>query len=345
MGSGLDRSVTRVADSTETSAPLLSIVIPVYDEERVIQEFHRRLIGVTEAMSTSCEVVYVNDGSADRTLELLKSLNPGRENIRILNLSRNFGKDIALTAGLDFSRGDAVIVIDADLQDPPELIPEMVDCWTQGYDVVYATRSSRRGESWLKKFSAKMFYRTIQHMSGQVKIPEDTGDFRLLSRRAVNAITQLREHHRFMKGLFSWIGFRQKSIFYERDSRFAGKTKWNYWRLWNFSLDGITSFTTVPLRVATYVGLLTAISSFCYGSFIIFRAIVIGDPVPGFPSLMAVITFLGGVQLLTLGIFGEYLGRTFNESKRRPLYFLQDEFEIKKIDRSRRQKDTSSARI
>jgi glycosyltransferase involved in cell wall biosynthesis len=226
-----------------------------------------------------------------------------------------------MTAGLDHARGDAVIVIDADLQDPPELIPELIAEWRNGFDVVYAKRTARDGDSAMKKATAAAFYRIIQRVS-RVRIPEDTGDYRLLSRRAVDALVQLREHHRFMKGLFAWIGFPQKAVLYRRDPRFAGAGKFNYWRLWNFALEGLTSFTIMPLKVATYVGVLTALGSFVAAANIIYDTLVHGNPVPGYPSLMVVILFFGGLQLLFIGVMGEYLGRLFNESKRRPLYFL-----------------------
>jgi len=240
--------------------------------------------------------------------------------VAVIDLSRNFGKEIALTAGLDHASGEAVVVIDADLQDPPELIPELVEKWREGYDVVYARRTTRDGESFLKKSTAKLFYRFIQGVS-RVQIPEDTGDFRLLSRRAVESLKQLRETHRFMKGLFAWIGYPQIAVNYRRDPRFAGQTKWNYWQLWNFALEGITSFTINPLKIATYLGLITSVGSFTYALFIIYKTFAFGDPVQGYPSLMVVILFLGGVQLMSLGVIGEYLGRMFNETKRRPLYF------------------------
>lgn len=226
-----------------------------------------------------------------------------------------------MTAGLDHAVGDAVVLIDADLQDPPELIPQLIEEWKNGFDVVYAKRVTRDGESWVKKATAFAFYRLIQRVS-RVEIPQDTGDFRLLSRRAVDALKQLREHHRFMKGLFAWIGFPQKAVPYRRDARFAGETKWNYWKLWNFALEGFTSFTIAPLKLATYVGISVGLVSFFYAVWIIYKTIVFGEPVRGYPSLMAVLLFLGGVQLFSIGILGEYLGRLFNESKRRPLYFL-----------------------
>jgi glycosyltransferase involved in cell wall biosynthesis len=302
--------------------PLLSIVVPAYNEEAVLPEFHRRTAAVLDGLPMEAEVIYVNDGSMDRTLHVLRELRVRDARVGIVDLSRNFGKEIALTAGLDVARGDAVIVIDADLQDPPELIPELLRKWSEGYDVVYAQRGSRAGESLAKKATAYAFYRLIQRMS-RVRVPADTGDFRLLSRRALDALTQLREQHRFMKGLFAWIGFPQAGVPYRRDARFAGDTKWNYWRLWNFALDGITSFSIAPLKVATYLGLSIAAFAFFYALWIVAKTLIWGDPVPGFPTLIVVVLFLGGMQLTFLGIIGEYLGRMFDETKRRPLYVLK----------------------
>lgn len=306
---------------TKSSKLSLSVVVPAYNEEEVLSEFHRRLSDVLNALNSPYEILYVNDGSHDRTLDVLNSFcDP---HVAIIDLSRNFGKEIALTAGLDHAKGDAVIVIDADLQDPPELIPKFIEKWLDGYDVVYAKRTARDGETFLKKSTARLFYRFIQGVS-RVKIPEDTGDYRLLSRRAVEALKQLRETHRFMKGLFTWIGYPQIAVDYRRDPRFAGKTKWSYWQLWNFALEGITSFTINPLKIATYLGLTTSVASFSYALFIIYKTLVHGDPVRGYPSLMVVILFLGGVQLMSLGVIGEYLGRMFNETKQRPLYFINN---------------------
>jgi glycosyltransferase involved in cell wall biosynthesis len=299
----------------------LSVVVPAFNEEQVLPEFHRRLSAVLDTMPVTAEIVYVNDGSSDRTLAVMARLREQDPRVAVVDLSRNFGKEIALTAGLDHARGDAVAVIDADLQDPPEMIPELFRGWVEGYDVVYGKRTSRAGESIVKKSTAYLFYRIIQRLS-RVRLPEDTGDFRLLSRRAVDALGRLREQHRFMKGLFAWIGFRQKAVPYERAPRAGGKTKFNYWRLWNFALEGITSFTTAPLRVATYLGLVTAGGAFAYGGFIVADTLMFGNPVAGYPSLLTVVLFLGGVQLVTIGIIGEYLGRMFDESKQRPLYFL-----------------------
>jgi polyisoprenyl-phosphate glycosyltransferase len=301
---------------------MLSVVAPLFDEEVVLPEFHRRLSKVLDCLEGMSEIIYVNDGSRDKTLSLLHELRQIDSRVAIVNLSRNFGKEIALTAGMDHSRGESVVVIDSDLQDPPELIPQLLDRWRKGFDVVYATRMAREGETYVKKKTAKWFYRIIGYMS-RIEIPADTGDFRLLSRRAVDAVRRLREQHRFMKGLFAWIGFPQTSIAYNRDPRFAGDTKWNYWKLWNLAIEGITSFTTAPLKLASYSGLITAFVAFVYSVWIIYKTLRFGDPVAGYPSLMVVILFLGGIQLTAIGIIGEYLGRIFNETKHRPLYLVE----------------------
>lgn len=300
----------------------LSVVVPAYNEQEVLPEFHRRLSLVLDELKFACEVVYVNDGSTDATVDVIGTLRTSDSRVALVDLSRNYGKEVALTAGLDHATGDAVIVIDADLQDPPELIPELIVTWQKGYDVVYAKRVARDGESWFKKASAHVFYRVVQHFS-RVRIPEDTGDFRLLSRRALDSLLKIRERNRFMKGLFAWVGYKQTAVLYRRDPRFAGDTKWNYWRLWNFALDGITSFTVAPLKVASYVGMFIAVGAFAYGAFVIVRTLLFGDPVAGYPSLMVMVLFLGGVQLMALGVIGEYLGRMFEETKQRPLYLVQ----------------------
>jgi len=304
------------------SQELLSIVVPAYNEAKVLPEFHRRLSAVLDRVDVAAEILYVNDGSRDETADVLAVLQKQDARIGIVDLSRNYGKEIAMSAGLDYASGDAVVIIDADLQDPPELIPELVVQWRAGYDDVYARRISRDGESFLKRATAHLFYRLIRQVS-DVDIPPDTGDFRLLSRRAVNALKQLREQHRFMKGLFNWVGFERKEIVYRRDPRAAGNSKWNYWRLWNFALEGITSHTTVPLRLASYLGILVAFSAFIYAAFVAYDKLVHGNPVAGYPSLMVVLLFLGGVQLMTLGVIGEYMGRMFDETKKRPLYFVK----------------------
>ena len=301
----------------------LGIVIAAYNEADALPAMHARLSRVLDAMSLPAQVVYVDDGSRDATWQVLGAIAAGDPRVRLLRLSRNFGKELALTAGLDHVDADAVVVLDADGQDPPELLPEFVARWREGHDVVYGTRASRDGESWLKRATASAFYRTINRVSN-TGIPADTGDFRLMSRRVVESLRGLRERQRFMKGLFAWVGFPNTAIAYRREARIAGRSKFNYWRLWNFALEGITGFSTAPLRVATYVGLGTALLAFGYGMWIIAKTLAWGDPVQGWPTMMAVVLFLGGVQLMALGVIGEYLGRLYLEAKQRPLYLVQE---------------------
>lgn len=302
----------------------LSVIVPVFNEATVLDEFHQRLQTVLSGMQELvCEILYVNDGSADDSLAVLRRLAATDQTVGFISLSRNLGKEAAMSAGLDRVDSDAVVIIDADLQAPPELIPEMVRRWREGYDTVYGQRSERHGESWIKRATAHAFYRLMQGV-GRFSIPADTGDFRLLSRRCVEAPRQIPERNRFMKGLFAWIGYPQVALRYSRDPRFAGDTKFNYWKLWNFALDGITSFTTMPLKLATYIGVLVAGAAFLYGVLIVVKTLLYGDPVAGFPTLITVILFLGGIQLLFLGILGEYLGRMFDETKRRPLYLIEE---------------------
>jgi glycosyltransferase involved in cell wall biosynthesis len=300
----------------------LSIVVPVYNEEAVLPDFHRRLAGVLDALAADAEVIYVNDGSRDGTMALLAELHRGDARVAIVDLSRNFGKEVAMSAGLDAAGGDAIVVIDADLQDPPELIPEMIRAWRDGNDVVLMRRRSRAQESWLKKTTARVFYRAMGSI-GTIDIPENVGDFRLLSRRAAEALRRFPERTRFMKGLFAWIGFPSTEIEYDRDGRFAGTTSWSYWRLWNFALEGITSFSVVPLKLASYAGLVTALIAFGYGVKVIVKTVLYGDPVAGYPTLVVLVLFLGGLQLMALGLIGEYLARMFIEVKQRPLYLVQ----------------------
>ncbi|MBE1159155.1 glycosyltransferase family 2 protein [Dyella acidiphila] len=304
--------------------PRLTVVVPAYNESAVLTAFHARLSKVLDQLPLACDVMYVDDGSRDDTWSIMQSLAASDPRVGTLKLSRNFGKEVALTAGLDHVDADAAVVIDADLQDPPELIPQLVEQWQAGYDVVYATRSARAGETGLKRFTAAAFYRTMEMMS-DVAVPRDTGDFRLLSRRALAALGQLRERQRFMKGLFAWIGYRQTSIKYMRDPRLAGATKWNYWRLTQFAIEGITSFSSAPLKLATWTGLAAAVLAFLLAVKVLVKALLHGDPVPGYPSLMVVVLFLGGIQLLAIGVIGEYIGRNYNESKQRPLYFIEEE--------------------
>ncbi|MEM1191274.1 MAG: glycosyltransferase family 2 protein [Pseudomonadota bacterium] len=300
---------------------LLSIVVPVFNEESVLDAFHSRLTAVLEDIDEHARVLYVDDGSSDGSASRLENLQAGDSRVEILRLSRNFGKEVALTAGLDHAEGDAVVVIDADLQDPPELIPELLSRWRDGYDVVYAIRESRVGDGWFKRHSAALFYRVMNRLS-DVPIPRDTGDYRLLSRRAVEALLQLREQHRYMKGLFAWIGYPQTAVSYARAPRIDGHSKWRLSDLWRLALEGLTSFTTAPLRLATWLGMLSSAVALAYGLFFFLRTLFFGNPVPGYPSLLVAILFLGGVQLICLGIIGEYLGRTYAESKRRQLYFV-----------------------
>ncbi len=301
---------------------LLTVVVPVFNEAEVLEEFHRRLSVVMEECSIPFQVLYVDDGSDNDFLTLLLNLRDRDPRVSILELSRNFGKEVAVSAGLDHADGDAVIVIDVDLQDPPEVIPRFIEQWKQGYDVVYGLRDERRGDSALKRITASSFYRVIGALS-DVEIPQNVGDFRLLSRRAVDALNAQPERHRYMKGLYTWIGFPQRAVHYDREPRAAGKSKWSYWQLWNFALEGITSFSAAPLKIATYLGLATSSIAFLYGLFLLVRTLLFGNPVPGYPSLIIIVLFLGGVQLICLGIIGEYLARTYQESKGRSLYVLK----------------------
>ncbi|MDX1634897.1 MAG: glycosyltransferase family 2 protein [Marinobacter sp.] len=305
----------------------LTVIVPVYNEATVLDNFYERVVSVLDGLrekdSIEGRMLFVDDGSTDESVAMIKKLAGNDPRVSLIRLSRNFGKEAALSAGLDHAESDAVVIIDADLQDPPELIPEMVSLWRQGYDTVYGQRTERRGETFLKRYTASLFYRFVGNL-GRVSIPRDTGDFRLLSRRSVLALRNLTESNRFMKGLFAWIGYRQAALKYTRDPRYAGETKFNYWKLWNFALDGITSFTTAPLKLASYIGVMLSLGSFAYGVYVILKTLIYGDPVPGYPSLMTVVLFIGGIQLLFLGVLGEYLGRMFDETKRRPLYLIEE---------------------
>lgn len=304
------------------SPELLSIVAPAFNEQDSLREFVSRIEAVMTSAAIQYEIVFVNDGSTDKTMPVMQDLQSTSRNITVVNLSRNFGKEIAMTAGLAHAAGDAIVIIDTDLQDPPELIPKMVEDWADGYDVVYAQRVARDGETWLKKATARLFYLAVRRM-GPAPIPENVGDYRLMSRRFVDTLLQLPESHRFMKGLYAWVGYKQKAITYNRDPRYRGETKFNYWKLWNFAIEGITSFTIAPLKVATYLGLLVASLAFFYSNFILLKTLIFGDPVQGFTTIMVTMLLLSGVQLVVLGIIGEYLGRVFDETKRRPLYIVE----------------------
>jgi polyisoprenyl-phosphate glycosyltransferase len=301
--------------------PMFSVVVPAFNEADGLDEFHRRLVAVMDALG-SWEVIYVDDGSQDATRAEVRRLRLGDPRVALICLTRNFGKEIATTAGLDHATGDAVIVMDADLQDPPEAIPALVSAWRQGFDMVAGQRRSRGGETCLKRLSAHLFYRVMRH-AARVQMPVDAGDFRLMSRRAVDAVRLLREHHRFMKGLFAWVGYPSTVVQFDRAPRHCGTTKWDYWKLWDLALEGITSFTVLPLKVATYLGLFVASLSVIYGAEVVVKTLLRGNSVAGYTSLMTVVLFLGGVQLVTLGVIGEYLGRVFNETKQRPLYLVE----------------------
>lgn len=307
----------------------ISIIVPAYNEEESIPYLEKRLVALMNNMKNyEFEVLFVNDGSKDRTLELIKNLRERDERFCYVNFSRNFGKEVAMIAGLDYATGDAVILIDADLQDPPELIPELVKYWEQGYDDVYAKRKSRKGETFLKKFTSKMYYKVLQSLTN-VEIQKDTGDFRLLDRRCVNALKKLRESQRCSKSIFSWIGYNKKEVLYDRDPRIAGKTKWNYKKLVDLAIDGITSFTTSPLRISTYLAIPTFLALVIYFIYVIVKCIRLSVAIQAFQAIILLVLFFSGIQIMLFGIIGEYLGRIFNETKNRPLYFV-DEFNGKK---------------
>ena len=289
----------------------VSILIPAYNEEEVLYTLYDRLENVINKLNNyEFEVLLINDGSKDNTLNILRELRKRDKRMCYINLSRNYGKETAMIAGLDYVTGDCCIILDADLQDPPELIEEMLKYWEQGYDDVYAKRKSRAGESFMKKFTSSLFYKMLQK-STRIPIQKNTGDFRLLDRRCVDALRKFRESERYTKGMFSWIGFNKKEILFDRDPRVAGSTKWNYWKLIDLAIEGITSFTTKPLRISSFLGVIISFCAFVYIVIIIARTLIMGEAVKGYPSLMAVILFLGGVQLLSLGIIGEYIGRAF----------------------------------
>lgn len=300
----------------------VSIIIPCHNESGNLETLYARVCAVMNEAGEPWEMICVNDGSGDDTLLQLIALHHQDRRVRVIDLSRNFGKEAALTAGLDAAQGEAAIPLDADLQDPPELIPKLLARWREGFDVVNAVRLSREGESWLKRASAHVFYRIINRMS-DVEIPPDTGDFRLLSRPVLEALQALPERRRFMKGLFAWVGFRSTNVYYHRAPRHAGKTTWNYWRLWNLAVEGITSFSQVPLQLAAYLGFVVSLLAFLYAVWLVISTLAYGNPVKGYPSIMVTLLFLGGVQLMALGVIGEYLGRIYEESKQRPVYLVR----------------------
>ena len=316
----VSEAIGQVCPRPAARPQLLSVICPVYNEAEGLDRFYNAVCDEMRAIGQPFEVVFVNDGSTDESFLIMARLRASHKNVSIVDLSRNFGKEVATTAGLDHCTGEAAVVMDADLQDPPEIIAELIQGWHEGYDVVYARRRVRVGETWLKKSTAAMFYHLMSRI-GPTRLPENVGDFRLLSRKAVDAVCEIRERHRFMKGVFAWIGFPSKEVLYDRKPRYAGRTKWSYWRLWNLSLEGITSSTVAPLKLSTYVGFASAALAFLMGLFFLLKAAFLGDVVAGFPTIIVVMLFLGGIQLMVLGVIGEYLGRIFNETKQRPLYF------------------------
>jgi len=318
------------ADKRQTQ-PLLSAVIPFLNEEECIPALIAELDESLSKLGIPFELVLVDDGSRDRSVAVAKTELKKRPQITasVISLSRNFGKEAALTAGLEAANGDVIVPLDADLQDPPSMIPEMLEHWKQGYDVVYAVRRQRAGESKTKRFTAYGFYRLMGRLS-KTEIPADTGDFRLMDRCVVEALLKLPERSRFMKGLFAWVGFQQTAVYYDRDPRKLGKTTWNYWKLWNFAIDGVTSFSRMPLQVWSYAGLAIAMIALGYGSWMVLRTLLFGIDLPGYASLMTAVLFLGGIQLIGMGVLGEYLGRIFEEVKQRPLYLVRNTWKQEK---------------
>lgn len=309
-------------NKTQTT-PLISIVCPIHNEAQGIAALHQALTQLFAQHSQyDFEVLCIDDGSSDNSLDQLIAVQAQDPRFRIIEFSRNFGKEAALSAGINLCKGDALIPMDADLQHPPSVIPLLIEKWQEGYDVVLAKRNNRHEESFLKRITAQWFYRLHNRMSS-IQIPENVGDFRLINRSVINALKQLPEQQRFMKGLFAWVGFKTATIDYACQTRHSGSTKFSKWKLWNFALDGITSFSTAPLKIWTYIGILGAICSFSYGTFIILRTLMIGKDIPGFASLLVGILFLGSLQLMSIGMLGEYIGRIYMESKRRPTYLVR----------------------
>lgn len=301
----------------------LSIVIPMYNEADGVAELFARLETVVANLDRSTELVLVDDGSVDATWLGISTYQPKNFRLRCIALSRNFGKESALTSGLQATQGKVVVILDADCQDPPELLPKMLAASDEGADVVNMKRRTREGESWMKRKSAAVYYRLLSHLA-EISIPENVGDFRLLSRRVVDEVNRLDEHNRYMKGILAWPGFNQVTLEYDRERRVAGITKWNYWQLFHLSISGITAFSNKPLRVASWLGSMVALSAFIYGVWVLVHTLIFGDPVSGYPSLMLAILFLGGIQLTTIGILGEYVGRIYSEVKDRPNYIVRE---------------------
>ena len=302
----------------------ITVIIPAYNEEESLPFLYERMKELMKNMSNyEFEILFVNDGSKDKTIEIIKKMREEDKRICYVDFSRNFGKEIAMIAGLDYATGDCVVFMDADLQDPPELIPELVKYWEEGYDDVYAKRRSRKGETWLKKFTSKMYYQVLQKLT-KIEIQRDTGDFRLLDRRCVNALKKLRESQRNTKSMFSWIGYKKKEVLYDRDPRVAGSTKWNYIKLVDLAIDGITSFTTSPLRLSTFIAIPTFLVLGIYFIYVIAKCFVVHQVIQAYQAIILLILFFSGIQILLFGIVGEYLGRIFNETKHRPLYLVNE---------------------
>jgi len=309
----------------KSTAPVISIIAPCYNEEEVVDLFIPEITTVLEGLNKSYEIIFINDGSTDKTLQKLHELKKKHQHVRIINLSRNFGKEAAMTAGLDSALGKVIIPIDVDLQDPPALIIDFIQKWEEGYDVVLAKRVDRSTDSWAKKFSAESFYKFHNKISN-VDIPDNVGDYRLITRKVLTAIQRLPENQRFMKGIFSWVGFKTATVEYKREARQAGQTSFNGWKLWNFALEGITSFSTVPLRIWLYIGIFISLLSLIFGSWIVIKTLVFGVDTPGYASMFTTVLFLGGIQLMGIGILGEYIGRLYMEAKNRPVYIIEDEY-------------------
>jgi dolichol-phosphate mannosyltransferase len=307
--------------------PTLSLVIPIYNEEETLPELHSRLTSFLASIGETWEVVFVNDGSKDRSADMLRELAAEVPQYRVITFGRNFGHQIAITAGMDYAQGDAVVVMDADLQDPPEVVVDMIAKWREGFDVVYGVRSKRLGETFFKKITAKIFYRLLRSMLG-FEIPVDSGDFRLMSRQVVLTLRSLRERHRFVRGMVSWVGFRQTKVVYERQGRFAGETKYPFSKMLRFAIDGVTSFSIVPVRLATGLGILSGLIAVAIGLWALVQKIIGGAVVTGWTTIMMLIAASASAQLLMTGVLGEYVGRIYEEVKRRPLYTVQEELNI-----------------
>lgn len=308
----------------------ISILIPCYNEEQSLPLLYPELKKLMDGeVMYEWEVLFVNDGSKDNTLNIIKALRSADNRISYVNLSRNFGKENAMLAGFDYVTGDCMVIMDADLQDPPSLIPQMLEYWEQGYQDIYAKRANRGKESWLRKKFSLLFYRILDN-STRFDILQNVGDFRLLDRQCIDALTQLRESERYTKGMFCWIGYRKKEVIFDRGDRIAGESNWNFWSLFNLAIEGITSFTTAPLRFASIAGFIIAVITFLYALYFLTKTLLIGDPVQGFTTLIVVVLFLGGIQLMAIGVLGEYIGRIFNESKNRPTY-LANEYNEERI--------------